>query len=135
MEVIVALVLLSSTGLALFAWISQSLDAASRLRDIQQASRLLDDARSLVDDVNPARMPVGQRSAGTLIVDWTSTPVEPLRDSASLFPGQPGPWSLGLYRLEVKAHDKTAGTRTDFSVLKVGFMPRGGIKEAGRAQR
>ena len=41
LEAIVALALLSGTGLALFSWINQNLQTASRLRAQEQEARLL----------------------------------------------------------------------------------------------
>ena len=109
LEAIVALALLAGTGVALFAWINQNLQAASRIRLHEQESRLLLSAQTLVGTVNPLQTPIGRLEVGGVSVAWESELVEPARDNATFSEGLGGPWRLGLYRLQVHAQDRVQG--------------------------
>jgi general secretion pathway protein I len=128
LEAIVALVLLAGSGAALFAWINQNLASASRLAQAQQAAQLSLSAQALLDDVNPALTPSGQREVASLSVRWTSQVVQPLRDGSSFSPGYPSNWQLGLYRTEAQAEDRSNGARLTLTLLQLGKLPRPGTQ-------
>ena len=134
LEVIVALVLLASTGVALFAWISQNLAFAARLRDTQLAARLMDDARALVSTVNPLLQPEGLRTAGTLTVSWKSSPLQPVRGTQTMVPGVTGPWQAGLFTLDVSARDAQNGANARFDLVQVGLKRLGPSEPAAPAR-
>jgi general secretion pathway protein I len=119
-EAIVALTLLAGTGLALFAWINQSLQSASRLRQHELESRLLLSAQALVDTVNPLLTPTGQLEVNGVAVNWQAEAIEPARDNATFTPGLSGPWRLGLFRLRVEARDSTQGVQLRYEQWRIG---------------
>ena len=121
LEAIVALALLAGTGLALFTWINQNLDAASRLRVHEQRAQLLLSAQALVETVNPMQAGSGQLQAGELALTWESELLEPSRANATFNPEFPaGPWQVGLYRMQVRARDRKLGTELEFEQWRVG---------------
>jgi general secretion pathway protein I len=121
LEAVVAMALLAGTGIALFTWINQNLDAASRLRGHEQRAQLLLAAQALVETVNPMRAPSGQLEAGDLALTWNAEPIEPLRANATFNPERPaGPWQVGLYRLQVQARDRKSGIELEFEQWRVG---------------
>jgi general secretion pathway protein I len=121
LEAIVALTLLAGTGVALFTWINQNLDAASRLRVHEQRAQLLLSAQALVDTVNPMQAPTGQLEAGDLVLSWQAEAIEPPRANATFNPERPaGPWQVGLYRVQVQARDRKRGTELEFEQWRVG---------------
>lgn len=120
LEAIVALALLSGTGLALFSWINQNLQTASRLRAQEQEARLLLAAQALVDSVNPLEQAQGSLAGSGMRVQWEATPLEPSRANASFDPAVSGPWQVGLFRLEVQARDETLGIELRFTQWAVG---------------
>lgn len=121
LEAIVALALLAGTGIALFTWINQNLDAASRLRAHEQRAQLLLSAQALVETVNPMKARTGQLEAGDLAVTWEAELLEPQRANATFNPERPaGPWQLGLYRVQVQARDRRLGTELAFEQWRVG---------------
>ncbi len=121
MEALVALALLAGTGMALFGWIQQSLQTATRLRIAEQEARLLLSARAIVDRVNPTEQPEGSHQASGLSVSWRAELVEPARRNASFMTGEPGPWQIGLYRVQVSAHDDVTGSDVRFVQLRTGL--------------
>ena len=121
LEAIVALTLLAGTGVALFTWINQNLEAASRLRFHEQRAQLLLSAQALVDTVNPMQAPTGQFEVGDLALTWQAEAVEPPRANATFNPEFPaGPWQVGLYRVQVQARDRKRGTELEFEQWRVG---------------
>jgi len=120
LEAIVALTLLAGTGLALFAWINQNLQQASRLREREQQVRLQLTAQQLVQTVNPTRSPTGRLDIDGVSVQWTSRPLAPALRNATVRQLASGPWSIGLYALDVQARDDKTGTETRFERWQVG---------------
>lgn len=121
LEAIVALALLAGTGIALFTWINQNLDAASRLRVHEQRAQLLLSAQALVETVNPMQARSGQIEAGDLALTWESELLEPPRANATFNPERlAGPWQLGLYRVQVRARNRKLGTEFEFEQWRVG---------------
>ena len=120
LEAIVALALLAGTGMALFGWINQNLQTASRLRIQEQEAKLLLAAQALVDTVNPLEQPQGSLSGSSVRVQWQASPLEPPRANASFNPEVQGPWQVGLFRLDVLARDEALGIELRFDQWAVG---------------
>lgn len=112
--------LLAGTGLALFSWINQNLQDASRLRQHELHARLLLSAQTLVETVNPSQVPTGRLDVGGLSVSWESQALEALRTNTTFGEGVAGPWQLGLYRLQVHAQDSVQGVELRFEQWRVG---------------
>ena len=120
LEAVVALTLLAGTGVALFSWINQNLQTASRLRLLEQESRLLLSAQTLVDTVNPLLTPTGRLEVGGVSVSWQSEALEPPHANAAFSEGITGPWQVGLYRLRVQAQDSVQGVALTFEQWRIG---------------
>ncbi|MBL8278841.1 MAG: type II secretion system protein [Pelomonas sp.] len=121
LEAIVALVILATSGLALFSWIGQSIADVRRTEDAQARAALQLTALAVLTSVNPQAEPQGERRVGRVVVRWTSQLLEPLRYSLP-YAGSQGPrWEVGLYRLTVVASDEPAGIRVDFSMDQTGL--------------
>ena len=121
LEVIVALTLLSGTGLALFAWINQSLESASRIARVDSEARTKLNALALLESVNPAIEAVGTREVAGWRIDWRAQDLTPPRRNAGFMPGAEGPWLVGLYKLSVSATGTQADPGVKFDVVKVGW--------------
>lgn len=75
LEAIVAMVIMATSLLALYSWLSTNTIALNRVR-AQTLS--LEDARSalaVIETLNPSATPVGERTLGPLLVRWSATPV------------------------------------------------------------
>lgn len=121
LEAIVALTLLAGAGMALFAWIQQNLQSASRLRQHEQEARLLLSAQSLAQLVNPMATPTGTLEAGELRIQWRAVLQEPERRNLSFGGSVEGPFRLGLYHLEITALDRRQAIQVQFRQLQVGM--------------
>ncbi len=120
LEAIVALALLAGTGIALFAWINQNLQAASRVQQIAAEAKLQMWAQTVVDTVNPLLQPEGTRDLGDRSVRWRAELLEPQRRNTSFGPEAPGDWRMGLYRLTVDAKDSASGAEVKFEQWRTG---------------
>lgn len=127
LEAIVALALLAGSGIALFGWIEQSLQTATRLRRADQEARLTLAAQALVETVNPLEQTDGSMQVSGLTVRWTGELVEPLRRNSTFAPDVPGAWQVGLYRLRVSADEEATAMHIEFVQLRTGLrrLPQG----------
>ena len=120
LEAIVALTLLAGVGLALFAWIQQNLQSASRLRQHEQEARLLLSAQSLVQTVDAMGTPEGSMDAGDLRIRWRAEVSEPERRNQLFGSEGTGPFRIGLYRVDVQAQDLRRQVEVRFVQWQVG---------------
>lgn len=101
LEVIVALVIVSTFGAALFTWSAQTYRAASRAVDLLEAAELERNALELSQALNPARMPHGKLQTEACIYEWSSQLVRPATDHVK-HPAGVSPYQVGLYKVSVK---------------------------------
>jgi len=125
LEAIVALAILAGTGAALFAWISQNLQAASRIEAEQERVALQLAAQGLVASVNPFTEPEGTRRLGSTSVSWRAKLVAPLRASVPTQAMEQTRWRVGLYELSVTAKDENTASSTEFVLMQAGLEALG----------
>jgi len=119
LEAIVAMVVMATALLALYAWLSSSTLGLTRA---QAQTRALADSRSalaLVETINPMLEPSGQRRLGDIEVSWTTTPVVPRRTGLTRA-GQPSLYDVALYDMEVSVR-RDGGTEETFSLRRAGY--------------
>lgn len=121
LEVIVALVILSTAGLVLFGWINQNLATATRLRESQARSQLQIEGVSWLATINPVAEPEGEREMGGLRLTWRATLLEPMRPEFD-FGGAIVPrWMIGLYRVNASITRVDGGMRTEWEQVSTGW--------------
>ena len=119
LEAIVAMVVMATALLALYAWLSSSTLGLTRA---QAQTRALADSRSalaLVETINPMLEPSGQRRLGDIEVSWTTTPVVPRRTGLTRA-GQPSLYEVALYDMEVSVR-RDGGTEETFALRRAGY--------------
>lgn len=119
LEAIVAMVVMATAMMALYAWLSSSTIALTRS---QAQARALDDARSalaLVETINPMQEPDGRRQLGQITVSWHATEVAPRR-SGRTRAGMPSLFEVALYEMEVTVGRSGDPPRT-FSFRRAGW--------------
>ncbi|TDP71426.1 type II secretion system protein [Roseateles toxinivorans] len=98
LEVIVALVILSSFGAALFVWAGQTLQIATRAQVLQQEAELERNVSEHAASINPAATSEGRLDTPTHRFAWKATailgPVDHVRHPQGL-----SPYQVGLYKL------------------------------------
>ena len=119
LEAIVALAILATAGLALFASMSQSVQMVSRAENARLADSAVRNAVAWMETVNPMQTPQGEQELGGVTLRWSAQLVEPERDAMTGYL-QPGLYRLGLYdvRLELLQDGRPL---TEAVVRRVGY--------------
>ena len=119
LEAIVALTIMATSLLALYAWLSTNTLALSR---VQESAAALSDARAamaIMDTVNPMSQPDGTRQLPPLEVHWTSSPLTDRRLGMSPTGGITQ-FDFRLYELTIEVRRNNQIVR-DFKMRKVGW--------------
>jgi len=109
LEALVALVLISSIGFALLAWIQQNLDAVQRLRghyhELAARRIILDWSSSL----NPMQTPTGETALGEIRLQWSAEQEGDITMQSG-YPMGTGLYDIALYKVQVTAYQQQLGT-------------------------
>jgi len=119
LEAIVAMVLMATSLLALYGWLSTSTISLNRA---QAQTHAVEDARSalaVVETINPMSEPQGERELPPLLVRWQSTPVAQRRPGLSRI-GMTTQFDFILYQVDVEVLRDGERVR-DFSFRKAGW--------------
>jgi general secretion pathway protein I len=120
LEAIVALTIMASAGMALFAAMNQSLQMAQRAQQSHLADTAVRNALAWMETVNPGMEPEGNVRIGRMELHWRSMAVEPARDAMTGYL-EAGLYRVGLY--DVTLEIRTAeGVDTEFVLRKVGYV-------------
>lgn len=125
LEVVVALSILGTAGLVLFAWIQQNLESARRLEDAQARAHLQIEGVSWLSLINPVAEPEGERQQADLRLRWTSILIEPLRSEFNYGENLVPRWTLGLYQVRGSLRRGEFGSSVEWEQLIVGWRPAG----------
>lgn len=120
LEAIVAMVILATSLVALYGWLSTNMIS---LRRAEARHAQLVDARSalaLVDGINPMAEPEGERSLPPLTVRWSSRPLTPATTGLNGM-GSITLFDFVLYGMQVTVAREGAAPQT-FDVRKAGWV-------------
>lgn len=118
LEALVALAILAGTGIALMAWLQSNLNGLTRLQRAQHELELQRGALAVMQTINPMQEPEGERQLGAATLRWQARPVAAEKPGATPG-GVPGPWTLRLYRVEVRISEG-AETYAPLDLLTLG---------------
>lgn len=113
LEAIVALVLISGAGMALFSWINGNIMALTRIHDVNARSEATTNILEYMYRVNPMLTPDGQASLGAYSIAWRSQPTTNVTEGVNWPRGQ-SLYQLALYRTTISV--KTAANRAWFEL-------------------
>lgn len=116
LEVIVALVLLSMSGVAIIAWMNQNLATAGKLQAHAAEARLQQDAMGLLSGVDPSVS--GAVEFESIKIQWLSSPVKAMLPNRNFDGVSAGGWQVAVFVLQVQATDALTGAQTSFEVLR-----------------
>lgn len=122
LEAVVATTVLAISGAALFVWLGQSLQAASRLQDNERRVQQQLTAEALISRINPALEPKGRLEQGGLLVTWSSEQVSPYRESVPDRATTPARWRVGLFKMKVRARPVSDDNAVEFEFLQPGLQ-------------
>ena len=120
-EAIVALVLIASTGMALFGWINSKLITLNRVQEANAQSAATASALDYMSTVNPMLSPQGEATLGAYRLSWrASTSTDP-RDGAG-YPYGISQYQLALFDTEINIQKADGQPWFGFTLQQVGYQ-------------
>lgn len=103
LEAIVALVLVTMVGMALFSWINTNLSNLSRIQQIQKRHEAVRNAMVFMETVNPTQKPKGDEAVGLYRFVWEAEKLTEPMDNTKGIRGV-GLYLVILYETEVTVY-------------------------------
>ncbi len=100
LEAIVALVLISSAGLALFSWINGNITALNRIHEVNARSAATANILEYMDRVNPMLTPEGTAPLGAYSIKWHAEATSKITEGVG-YPRGRSLYQLALYSTAV----------------------------------
>ena len=119
LEVIVALTLIATVGMAIFSWINSSLASLNRVQEKTIRQEVGRSAVSYMQTVNPMIQPSGEAEMGAYEIQWQSHLLEPAKMGSGHLGGS-SLYELALYDTHVQVRLEESEV-TAFDVRLVGF--------------
>lgn len=120
LEAVVAMVLISGTGAALFSWINTELASVSRLQQSNARAEALANVLELMHTVNPMLTPEGTLSVAAFRLTWNAKAVTPIQDGVS-YPQGISLYQLALYDTMVRVINPDGTLWFDLTLRQVGY--------------
>lgn len=120
LEAMVALVILSSSGMALFSWVNASISSLRRVEDANARTAATLNAMEFMQSVNPMLRPEGRMELGDYRIAWQSQAATTVLDG-SAYPRGQSLYQLALYDTVVKAYRGRDEYWFEFHMKQVGF--------------
>lgn len=118
-EVIVALVIISGFGAALFVWSAQTLQTAARATEVEQRAEIERNITEIAFSLNPAERPSGELLTPTHRYAWSASAVRDLTDEVRLLAGA-GPYQVAIYKVRFTVTDRASPAQPWTSEREVG---------------
>lgn len=120
LEAVVATVLISGAGAALFSWINSELGSVSRLQQSNAQAEAMANVLELMHTVNPMLTPEGAFSFAAYRLAWKANPVTQVQDGLS-YPQGISLYQLALYDTLVRVNNPDGTHWFDFTLRQVGY--------------
>ncbi len=139
LEAIVAMVLISIAGLALFSWINTSFIALGRIQSANAQAEAEMNAMQFMSTINPMKTPSGSAVAGRLKIEWQARALTEVKRN-NTGSEAPGPFQVALYDTEVTIEELPDVPRHRFLLRLMGYErdavitdPFGEIARSGKS--
>jgi general secretion pathway protein I len=120
LEAVVAMVLISGAGYALFGWINSSIMALSRIQESNARSAATQNILEYIDSINPMLKPEGDALLGSYKIRWKAEPISLVQDG-SAYPRGSSLYQLALYDTLIKVETDDQKLWFDFRLRQVGY--------------
>ncbi len=120
LEAVVAMVLISGAGSALFAWINSELSALARVQQSNARAEAMVNAIEFMHMVNPMLAPEGKFPFGVHSLAWKAKAVSAVQDGVS-YPRGISLYQLALYDNYVTVQQADGTRWFDFTLRQVGY--------------
>lgn len=119
-EAIVALVLIATTGMALFSWINSNIITLNRVREINAENAATLNAVEYMHNINPMTSPEGQTNLGSYRLSWKAEATTDPRDGANYHFGI-SLYQLGMYQTKITVQKTDGQFWFAFTLQQVGY--------------
>ena len=119
-EAIVAMVLIATTGMALFSWINSNLITLNRVQEANAESAATSNVVDYMNTVNPMLTPQGEAGLGAYRMSWKATASIDPRDGAG-YPYGTSLYQLALYQPQVQVQKADGQAWFEFKLQQVGY--------------
>lgn len=120
LEAIVALVIFSTAGLAMFSWINQNLQALARVSDVSAEARAKRNILEFMTDINPMERVTGANDFGAYRIEWRNA--EQIAPTANAgYPKGTGAFLVGLYLCTIDVSRPGGNRWFSFDLKLVGY--------------
>lgn len=119
-EAIVALVLIGTTGMALFGWINSNIITLNRVQEINAENAATINAVEYMNNINPMISPEGQANLGAYRLSWKAEPTIEPRDGAN-YPYGISLYQLGIYQTRITIQKPDGPFWFAFTLQQVGY--------------
>lgn len=119
-EAIVALVLIGSTGMALFSWINTNIITLNRVQEINAQSEATRNIVEYMNAINPMITPEGKVDFGSYRITWQAEIATDIKDGAN-YPRGVGLYQLAMYRTNIDARKASGEPWFDLTLQQVGY--------------
>jgi general secretion pathway protein I len=120
LEAVVAMVLISGAGAALFSWINSELGSVSRLQQSNARAEAMVNAMEFMHTVNPMLTPEGKASFAAYRLTWKAEEITQVQDGLS-YPRGISLYQLALYDTPVRVINPDGTPWFDFTLRQVGY--------------
>ena len=119
-EAIVALVLIATTGMALFSWINSNIITLNRVQESNAENAATLNVVEYMNNVNPMTAPEGKADLGAYRLGWKSEASTEPRDGAS-YPFGISLYQLGMYQTKITVQKSDGAFWFGFTLQQVGY--------------
>lgn len=119
-EAIVALVLIGTTGMALFGWINTNITTLNRVQETNAENAATINVLEYMNSINPMISPEGQANLGAYRLSWNAETVMEPRDGAG-YPYGISLYQLGLYQTKITVQKPDGQFWFAFTLQQVGY--------------
>jgi len=119
-EAIVALVLIATTGMALFGWINGNIITLNRVQEINAENAATVNAVEYMNSINPMILPEGKTNLGSCRLSWKAKTAAELHDGVG-YPYGLSLYKLGMYQTKVVVQKPDEQFWFTFTLQQVGY--------------
>lgn len=120
MEAIVALVLMATTGVALFSWVNSNIITLQRVQASNAKDATTINALQFLHTINPMATPEGETRIGPYTLQWKSVPLSEPRDGAG-YPTGLSLYQLAIYQTQAQLYTEDGKDWFSFKLQQVGY--------------
>ncbi len=120
LEAIVSLVLIASTGMALFSWVNSNIITLNRVQTSNAENAATLNAIEYMHSINPMTTPQGQADLGSSRLSWQAEATTDPLDGAS-YPAGISLYQLAMYLTKITVQKSDGQFWFAFSLQQVGY--------------